>query len=74
MVKLEGVTKTFKKAVVVQEVTAEFRQGEITGIVGRNGSGKTVLFKIQIKASKFTLRQFLKIIFQLLYHNYLFLY
>ena len=28
MVKLEGVTKTFKKAVVVQEVTAEFRQGE----------------------------------------------
>lgn len=46
MVKLEGVTKTFKKAVVVQEVTAEFRQGEITGIVGRNGSGKTVLFKM----------------------------
>lgn len=46
MVKLEGVTKTFKKAVVVQEVTAEFRQGQITGIVGRNGSGKTVLFKM----------------------------
>ena len=46
MVKLEGVTKTFKKAVLVQEVTAEFRQGEITGIVGRNGSGKTVLFKM----------------------------
>ena len=46
MIKLEGVTKTFKKAVVVQEVTAEFRQGEITGIVGRNGSGKTVLFKM----------------------------
>ena len=46
MVKLEGVTKTFKKGVVVQEVTAEFRQGEITGIVGRNGSGKTVLFKM----------------------------
>ena len=31
---------------MVQEVTAEFRQGEITGIVGRNGSGKTVLFKM----------------------------
>lgn len=46
MVKLEGVTKIFKKAVVVQKVTAEFRQGEITGIVGRNGSGKTVLFKM----------------------------
>ena len=46
MVKLEGVTKTFKKAVVVQEVTAEFSHGEITGIVGRNGSGKTVLFKM----------------------------
>lgn len=46
MIKLEGVSKAFKKATVVQEVTAEFREGEITGIVGRNGSGKTVLFKM----------------------------
>lgn len=46
MIQLENVSKTFKKAAVVKEVTAEFRQGEITGIVGRNGSGKTVLFKM----------------------------
>jgi ABC-2 type transport system ATP-binding protein len=46
VIKLEGVSKAFKKATVVQEVTAEFREGEITGIVGRNGSGKTVLFKM----------------------------
>lgn len=46
MIKLEGVSKTFKNTTVVQEVTAEFAEGRITGIVGRNGSGKTVLFKM----------------------------
>lgn len=46
MIKLEDVSKTFKNTTVVQEVTAEFAEGRITGIVGRNGSGKTVLFKM----------------------------
>ncbi len=46
MISLENVSKTFKKATVVKNVTAEFKTGEITGIVGRNGSGKTVLFKM----------------------------
>lgn len=46
MIELAGVTKTFKKEQVLKETTVTFEQGKITGIVGRNGSGKTVLMKV----------------------------
>lgn len=46
MIEIENVSKTFQKATVVKEVNAFFEDGQITGIVGRNGSGKTVLFKM----------------------------
>lgn len=46
MIELQNVTRSFQKATVVKDVTASFPAGEITGIVGRNGSGKTVLFKM----------------------------
>lgn len=46
MIRLENVTKTFGKVSAVKQITAEFQDGMITGIVGRNGSGKTVLFKM----------------------------
>ncbi len=46
MIELVGVSKTFKKQKVLQETTATFKKGLITGIIGRNGSGKTVLMKI----------------------------
>ena len=46
MVELTNVTKTFKKEQVLKETTLTFDRGKITGIIGRNGSGKTVLMKI----------------------------
>lgn len=46
MIRLENVTKTFGKTSAVKQITAELPDGMITGIVGRNGSGKTVLFKM----------------------------
>lgn len=46
MIELKEVTKTFKKEEVLKETTISFEKGKITGIVGRNGSGKTVLLKI----------------------------
>lgn len=46
MIELTKVTKTFKKEQVLKETTVTFERGRITGIVGRNGSGKTVLMKI----------------------------
>lgn len=46
MIELTKVTKTFKKEQVLKETTVTFEKGKITGIIGRNGSGKTVLMKI----------------------------
>ena len=46
MIELNNVSKIYGKSTVVNGVTATFERGKITGIVGRNGSGKTVLFKM----------------------------
>ena len=45
-IKVKDVCKYFGKTQVLDHVNMECRQGEITGIIGRNGTGKTVLFKI----------------------------
>lgn len=42
---LDNVGKKFGAAEVLRNVTVTFESGRIHGIVGRNGSGKTVLFK-----------------------------
>lgn len=44
-VELKNVTKRFKETTVLEDVTVSFDTGKIYGIIGRNGSGKTVLFK-----------------------------
>lgn len=46
IVKLDSVSKFFKKDSVLTDVSVEFEQGKIYGIVGKNGAGKTVLFKV----------------------------
>lgn len=45
VIKVRNVTKKFKEATVLKNVTVSFERGKIYGIIGRNGSGKTVLFK-----------------------------
>ena len=45
MIQVVNVTKRFREATVLSAVNAKFEKGKITGIVGRNGSGKTVLLK-----------------------------
>ena len=45
IIKIENVTKRFKKATVLDNISTEFERGRIHGLVGRNGSGKTVLMK-----------------------------
>lgn len=44
-VKLNEVSKFFKSSRVLDSVSCNFDLGEITGLVGRNGSGKTMLLK-----------------------------
>lgn len=45
MIRLSHVTKSFGREAVLRDVSAVMKRGEIHGIVGRNGSGKTVLLK-----------------------------
>ena len=42
---VQNITKEFKNQVVLKTVNLEFEMGKIYGIIGRNGSGKTVLLK-----------------------------
>lgn len=40
-----NVTKTIKKAKVLDNISLQFEQGEIYGLRGKNGSGKTMLMR-----------------------------
>ena len=44
-VKIENLSMKFKSETVLRGITHSFEAGKIHGIVGNNGSGKTVLFK-----------------------------
>lgn len=43
---IEHISKCFRKIPVLTDVSAKFESGKIHGIIGHNGSGKTVLMKI----------------------------
>lgn len=45
VVKVEHAIKKYGSQTVLQDVSLEVEKGNMIGIVGRNGSGKTVLFK-----------------------------
>lgn len=44
-VELQNVTKRFKQFTALNQVSVAFEKGKIHGVIGRNGSGKTVMFK-----------------------------
>lgn len=45
MVEVKKVTKKFKGTTALLDVCVSFEKGKIHGLIGRNGSGKTVLLK-----------------------------
>ena len=45
IIEIRDVSKRFGEHVVLNHITACFQEGNIYGIVGRNGSGKTVLLE-----------------------------
>lgn len=45
MIKVNNVSLKIKKDMILRDVNAEFDDGKIHGIIGRNGSGKTMLMK-----------------------------
>lgn len=45
IVKVEDVSLKVKKHTILNHINVEFEKGKIHGLVGRNGSGKTMLMK-----------------------------
>lgn len=45
MIKISHLYKSYGRTCVLQDINLDFEPGKIHGIVGRNGSGKSVLFK-----------------------------
>lgn len=43
---VENLTKSFGNNIVFQNVSARYESGKIYGIIGRNGCGKSVYFKV----------------------------
>ena len=45
IISVKNLTKKFRENIVLDNVSLDIEQGSVTGLVGRNGSGKTVLMK-----------------------------
>ncbi len=45
MIEIRNMTKEFREYKALDDITLTFEIGKIHGVIGRNGSGKTVLFK-----------------------------
>ena len=41
----EGVTKSIKGKIILQNIDLNMQRGAVYGFCGRNGSGKTMLFR-----------------------------
>lgn len=48
IIKLEGVVKKFGKNLILNGIDLEIQPGELFGIIGSNGSGKTTILKLII--------------------------
>lgn len=45
-IEMKNVTKKFKDVEILKNINLSFEEGKIYGLVGRNGSGKSVLLKL----------------------------
>lgn len=45
IIQIKGLHKHFKEAKILNDINVDFEKGKIHGIIGRNGSGKTLLIK-----------------------------
>ena len=54
MIKLENIEKSYGKAKVLKGVNMQVNRGDIYGLVGKNGAGKTTIFKMILGLSEFS--------------------
>jgi len=48
IIKLNSLTKLYKNCVAVNNVNLQIREGEILGLIGHNGAGKTTILKMLV--------------------------
>ena len=54
VIRLEGVEKSYGRHQVLKGVTMQVNKGDIYGLIGRNGAGKTTIFKMILGLSEFS--------------------
>ena len=52
MIKLENIKKSYGKAEVLKGVNMQINKGDIYGLIGKNGAGKTTIFKMILGLSE----------------------
>ena len=45
MIRIEHISKKFKKLIALNDINAQFEKGQVISLIGPNGSGKTTLIK-----------------------------
>lgn len=45
IIELKDISKSFSGRKVLNQINLSIKKGDIVGLIGRNGSGKTVLMK-----------------------------
>jgi len=45
LLQIIGLNKSYNKKKVIEDLSFELQSGEIMGLIGQNGSGKTTIFK-----------------------------
>ena len=53
MISMKGIAKSYGKHRVLEDIDLEINKGDIFGIVGKNGAGKTTMFKILLGLSDY---------------------
>lgn len=53
MIALKGINKSYGKHQVLQDVNLQINEGDIYGLVGKNGAGKTTIFKVILGLSEY---------------------
>ena len=54
MIKLDNIKKSYGKTEILKGVNMQINRGDIYGLIGRNGAGKTTIFKMILGLSEIT--------------------
>ena len=54
MIKIKNINKYYGKFHVTKNLSLSVNSGEIYGLVGKNGAGKTTIFKVILGLSEFS--------------------